>query len=1647
MSDYSSVRAVLVDLDGNIKIRSTVASLPQGAIDTTVKNNNLTKKTFGTYTGVYQGAYWLSGVMNGPGTPTQELFDGKRLPLKSLTKNDDGSTVVTPTDDVVTPGQGEVTLSALSSEVNQHAVLVYLDTRFAKLVRFTFGGSLTDKSTSAFSTLVYDSATDNARFAVIDENAPIKRYKTTAYVKVPRGQQVRFTAKNSDGTTQTVTPTLISDDSTTDYTVQTYTLEINELVDEINVTTSPIVAKNVKVVARMENEPIELYSQPQFNISYIDPGTAAGKSAGQSWPKCAYVENAWPAPNQDQRYQNCLPNYQAGVKAIDFGEYNIDPWGTGSGVPSGGRLPRHWGFQMDSAKGTYKKPDTHSGSGTDVSEATYTMTSYDRAVYTVEAVPRLWENGWDPKRYCSNGQCRRDYRQDFLSSITLTNSDQAKSVQSNEQTIFVPFPDLCRDPYGHLPTGTQGSDPARYCYIGDSFQGGWTGENGEKNKYSCIRAWMLGYERTNLDLRYGCNSSYDYSKHETVNGGAPHFDGQPPRVMLDYTITQGANAGTRIVVKLLNARNNYDVGVSILDTSRVSEGSGAFPASLNSSRWRTRYQIEVYNLKNPNMVVTANWGWSDQQRVLLGASSGVEPISASKDATEATAVSVYGIGNASLSDIDGQLDWKTICVNGENRGVDGGANGGAGCRYVWQDQHAGTPRGFMPVGFHVKNGYTQPKVQYPSSRFVATLNNGQSSFQTYEPTAVNPVSGTKDSNAYVKLPVLSSTTIDFSDEGEQRRFYMKTRVPIFANAPSVTIPLTYYDDQGTHLDTYTTDAGAKPFADTTVNVVTDPFRNVAGVAPALTSTDADGKPQIFTHWVLKAYKNGQELGTVGNKSADGSVKNYNVVSPRDLLHLSNPVFTTATSSAVSVGGPVITDGTGTAVADELRLVAVPITASSDTTGLTRKHEYYPVRHVVKDTAGTHVVRAFDYTAVPGLDARITDAHIKAWPTATYNSKDYPYDVAGSTTAIGDPTKAWSSTTNAGLVSPSTSRLEMLYRVPGASLAFGKSVDKTLYNTVKSTDGAMPGYDFTANDTSASDFRLVLTPRAPATGDPITVSAYTAADNSSAPATLSGEYKAEVPSGTYTLSEQVKSGENWVDAAPWYPQRGDALTCTNASLNDAGTELTVAEGVTDTTTIDCRLTNATAALAVLTYDASSTASSAPYDVTGFTYTARVPDGETYAKNVDQLAGGNTAKAALTWVAPGIEYQVKPTAIPAGYTLLGYQKYTLTDQGKLLTAETDTSNWDVVDATTPKVSTAFTTKMLSDPSNGAGATAGTVNSAAGQKVTSAANGITVLRAIVIKTEELTTLTFKATTDTTDYNPQGGKGDASDNTKYALQLSWSGGTGAIKHNSTNLSADNPLAADGTSTSKFYLRAATAYTYKEKYKGGSLTNTVNGFANLSDGYGVNNAWAPVSMSCEPAATVNHTAGTLLGGDGTVNLPAGSVTCTMVNKAAQLGVLIWDDTNSTWLDGADYSVDVNPTEAGFIAPSEGWTARGSRVPESTTQVSPGGTYSVVEGSMPLFRAVDKCQLLADADNNPMSYTTGMDLSKANWVDTDCTKVTAKAGEYRVVRAVTTSTPFLPELPLTGGTARDIFLITGLLAAAVAGVSAFVIRRRRLTQA
>lgn len=203
--------------------------------------------------------------------------------------------------------------------------------------------------------------------------------------------------------------------------------------------------------------------------------------------------------------------------------------------------------------------------------------------------------------------------------------------------------------------------------------------------------------------------------------------------------------------------------------------------------------------------------------------------------------------------------------------------------------------------------------------------------------------------------------------------------------------------------------------------------------------------------------------------------------------------------------------------------------------------------------------------------------------------------------------------------------------------------------------------------------------------------------------------------------------------------------------------------------------------------------------------------------------------------------------------------------------------------------------------------------------------------------------------------------------------------------------------------------------------------------------------MSCEPSATVTYNnTGAILQYDGQVTLPAGNVTCTMVNKAAQLGVLIWDGTNNKWLDSNQYSVDVTRNDPGFIDAGTDWIAKGNRVSTSTTQISPGGTYSVVKKSMPVLWNVKKCQLLADADDNPISYTSGMNLDTANWVDTDdCTKVSAKAGEYRVVRAVATFNPLNLTLPLTGGRASDLFTLIGLLAILAAAISSIFARKRR----
>lgn len=1639
---YPFIRTVLVDAEGNLKNLSGRQNFPSGNIADQVAAQGMTQTSIARKQAVYVGAYWLSqpfadSLQNIGGHPDSTEFAGKRLPIKSLTKQDGDVTIVTPTDDVASPHQQEVILSANSNDVPYHVVLVYMDLTDGKYVQFTYGQPFTDSSSrSYFRTENYDVETDRAVFSSVDPNASGTnlRYTTRAHVRIPRGQEVSFRASTASGAVQSVDAKLESDNSTTDFTIQTWVLTVGSMVERINVTATDVTSRKVKVVAKMEGEPIPLYRQPRFNISKIDRGDGRG---WQEWTKCKQTGLAWYEGGDNIRRDTCLPNATVGSKAIDY-----MPNGEG---PAGGRFARTWGWQTDTANGGYRNnPETRDEQNPRIvrSESSYTMTAGNSIGYVIEAVPDLWDNRTDP-----NGGI---YRQDFLSSITLTNEDQAREVQSNEQTVFVPFPDLCRDAFGNLPPDDPNLDinQARYCYSRDNFYAigvnPWSGPGGERNRMSCIRSWLLGVEINNHDLWNGCNSSFDWNQYAS----APRYT--QPRMMLDHTITYGANAGVRIVVKLINARTGTDVGTSILDNSYVTENSGSFPASINSSRWRTRYQIEVYNLKNKNVTVTANWAWSDQQRVLLGASTGIEPISESNDPVKTTAVSVYGVGNPSVGGIDGTQNWKSICVDGENLGIDNQPNGGAGCRYVWQDQGN---MNTMPVGFRVKNGYRSPAVFYAPNRF--TVGDSSGGLLGYRSTTTNPVTQQVDGNRYVDLPKQVTTVIKFRDDDDtgnrNRTFLMKSRVPLYVYGTTVDIPLTYYDDQAHPLRDVEDAHGDKVFADQTVNTVAAPFHSVAPLAPALESLDADGHPQVFTHWVLQAYRGGVLLGNVGNKAADGSVKAYDELSPRDLLYLDNPVLTSVSADAATigrslkVGDPVVTDGTGSIVADELRIVAVPMTATSDTSGLTRHHDYYNVSHLVQ-SSDKHQVQSFVYTAVAGLDASIAPTHIAKWPTETWNNEVFPYVASASTVKIGDPSQKWNAATNPGLETPKRSILEMIYRKPGAHVAFGKRVDTTLYDVLATTPGAIPGYDFAAGSHAATDFKLLLTPKAPATGSAVSIQARDlSAPDGTQPGT--GTY---LPAGTYTISETVTGSDGSVSAHPWYPRRGQQLRCTNATVGANGTEVTVK--ATDQV-VDCQITNTTAALAVLTFDAST---GTYLEDQAYAFKADVPSGETYASSLTRLPVSGTVPAALTWAAPDVTYNVSPTALQEGYTLIGYQKYSLNDRAKALTATTDKANWEPVNTTTPQAGSSFVSgAMLSDPSKKGGVTSETMADAGALPLTPNAGEVTVVRAVVAPTSQLTTLTFQASTDSSLLGNTQPKGDSSTEANFALQLTNSAdgaiSSGAVRHGSTNLDMTNPHPVTVTSknSGRFYLRADTAYTYKERYKGGSVTSAVTGMPDLSDNYRLNNAWAPTRMTCTPEAKIAHRAGSLTAGDGAVTFPAGNVSCTMTNQPARLAVLQWDEKAQRWLgadgNGDDYTVTVTASNANALAGPANLAASGDNVSTTAFQVTPGDTYSVTSAHLPFMWKHSQCEILTDSAGRPVNYTSETSLTAGTWTTQACNNIVVPAGNYYVIRATSYNAAVVPKLPITGGMAKDYYLIGGALIGGAGLVIAPLIRRRKTT--
>lgn len=107
--------------------------------------------------------------------------------------------------------------------------------------------------------------------------------------------------------------------------------------------------------------------------------------------------------------------------------------------------------------------------------------------------------------------------------------------------------------------------------------------------------------------------------------------------------------------------------------------------------------------------------------------------------------------------------------------------------------------------------------------------------------------------------------------------------------------------------------------------------------------------------------------------------------------------------------------------------------------------------------------------------------------------------------------------------------------------------------------------------------------------------------------------------------------------------GTALTCSDVTVNDAGTELTVTVGKQ---VVKRRLTNSTAVLAVLIYDVSAQR----YVTTG---THEVgPVGDTYVRGATTtLPAASTAPTVLQWVVPDALLRVTPATIPMTVSVFG------------------------------------------------------------------------------------------------------------------------------------------------------------------------------------------------------------------------------------------------------------------------------------------------------------------------------------------------------------------------------------------------------------
>lgn len=188
--------------------------------------------------------------------------------------------------------------------------------------------------------------------------------------------------------------------------------------------------------------------------------------------------------------------------------------------------------------------------------------------------------------------------------------------------------------------------------------------------------------------------------------------------------------------------------------------------------------------------------------------------------------------------------------------------------------------------------------------------------------------------------------------------------------------------------------------------------------------------------------------------------------------------------------------------------------------------------------------------------------------------------------------------------------------------------------------------------------------------------------------------------------------------------------------------------------------------------------------------------------------------------------------------------------------------------------------------------------------------------------------------------------------------------------------------------------------------------------------AWACVNQGGETVGVTNDRV-TVTAGD--------QVTCTVTNATAKL-TLLKKTADGSGLKPADFTLTGTPA-AGFALAGLSTAGSTTANANNTFEVRPAHTYTLAE--------TNESGTIAYRNLALQKLKPGTDPAvDANWENVGSAEVKVAAGEYAVYRFVNDKMPAVV-LPLTGGTASDIFLLLGgAIVSAIVAVAAWRAARR-----